>query len=135
MISAEGETVVVDHAAVGHVEGGYGSGEAFAEILAQGEIESGVAGEIVALVRPAGNAGFSIGEAGAVVNVGRSIGAPRESDVAAHIEGVALIVVEWAESGSEREIGEAAGDGTAALGDLVGVGKMNLGAVGKAGRA
>ena len=77
----------------------------------------------------------SVAESGAVVNVGGGIGAPREADVAAYVERVALVVIERSESGREREVGEAAGDGAAALGDLVGVGEVNLGTAGDAGRA
>ena len=135
MIAAEGKAVVVDHAAVGNVEGSNGSGEAFAEIFAHREIESGVTGEVVALVRPAGSAIFSVAESGAVVNVGRGIGAPGKANVAAHVERITLVMVKRAESGSEREIGETAGDGAAALGDLVGIGKVNLTAMRNAGRA
>ena len=70
MKSAKSKAVVVKDAVVSHVESTDRSAEAFAEILADGEIESGVGGEIIALVGLAGNAGFSVGKAGAVVDVG-----------------------------------------------------------------
>jgi len=44
-------------------------------------------------------------------------------------------MVERTESRREREIGEATGDGAAALGDLVGVGEVKLNAVGRSGES
>jgi len=133
--SAERETVVVENALVSDIESRDRCGEVLPKILAEGDIEGGVAGEIVALVGLAGDAGLSVAEAGAVVDVGRGIGAPRKTDVSAHVERVALVVVERTESGREREIGEATGDGAASLGDLVRVCEVNLEAVREAGRA
>ena len=85
-----------------------------------------MAGQIVALVRPAGNAVFSVAEAGAVIDVGGSVGVPGQRDIAADVERVALVVVERAESGEERDIGQSAGDGAAAFGDLIGIGEVKL---------
>jgi hypothetical protein len=74
-------------------------------------------------------------EAGTIVDVRRGIGAPGKADVSAHVQRVPLVMVEWTESGREREIGETSCDSPAPLGDLVGVGEVNLDAVRKAGRA
>ena len=106
-----------------------------AEIFTQREIEGGVAGEIGAQVGPAGSALQSVAEAGAVVDVGGGECAPRESDVAADVEGVALVVIERSERRRGGDVVEAAGDDGVALGDLVGVGQVQLDAVGDAGRA
>ena len=46
------------------------------------------------IVAGIGLAGEGVVEARAVVNVGGGIGAPRESNVAAYVERVALVVVE-----------------------------------------
>ena len=66
---------------------------------------------------------------------------PGQRDVAAEVEGVALVVVESAVAGDRRgiadvggEVGEAAGDGASGGGGLVRIGEMNLGAVGEARR-
>ena len=96
MESAEGYAVVEFDAAVGYVERVDRGGEAFAEIFAQGQIECGVLREIVAGI---GLAGKCVGEAGAVVDVGGGVGAPGESDIAADVEGVALVVIERARVG------------------------------------
>ena len=67
--SAEGETVVVEDALVGDIESSDRGSEAFTEILAQREIEGGVAGEVVALIGLVRDASFSVVEAGAVFRV------------------------------------------------------------------
>ena len=102
------------------------------EIFAERQIDGGVLRQIVSEIRRAGE---SIAEARAVVNIGGGIGAPRQRDVAAHIERVALVMIERSEFGRRRVIGKAAGNGATALGDLVGVGEVDLSAVGKARRA
>ncbi len=89
--AAEGEAIVVLDAAIGNIQRGEGSGEALAEIFAERKIEGGVLRQIVAGI---GLAGERVAEPRAVVNVGGSVGAPGESDVAADVERVALVVVE-----------------------------------------
>src|SRR5882724_11501393 len=61
---------------------------------------------------------------------------PGQGDIAAEVEGVALVVVESAVAGDRSriadvggEIGKAAADGASGGGDLVRIGEMNLGAV------
>src|ERR1700686_2845933 len=81
----------------------------------------------------------SVGEAAAVVNVGRGIWGPREREAGANVERVALIMVErakpWARIAQIRgEIRQAASDGAAGVCDLVRIGKMKLGAMGNARR-
>src|SRR5277367_3298229 len=132
--SAEGKTVVVEDALIRDVEGGDRSCEAFAEVFAKRKIEGSVTRKIVSLVGLARHTGFSIAEARAIVNVGRSIGTPGKCDIGAYVERVALIMVERSKAGCGREVGKATGDGTAALRDLIGVGEVNLGAVREAGR-
>ena len=133
--SAEGEAVVVEDVLVGNVESSDRGSEAFPEILAEGEIERGVAGEVVALIRLVRDASFSVVEAGAVVDIGGGKGAPGKADVSAYVERVALVMIERTESGREREIGEATCDRAAALGDLVGVGEVKLNPARETGRA
>src|SRR5580658_2892098 len=102
-----------------------------------------MAGEIFAGVRPAGNPLQSVAEAGAVVNVGGGIRAPGEGDVATYVERVALVMVEWAQVGgrairvwaADCDITQPSCDDAAALGNLVGIGEVKLGAVRDAGRA
>ena len=98
------------------------------------KIEGGVAGEIVALIGLVGDASFAVGEAGAVVHVSRGTGALGKADVAVYVQRVPLVMVERTESGREREISEATGDGAAALGDLIGIGEVELDAVREARR-
>ena len=74
--SAEGEAVVVEHALVGDVESRDRGGEAFGEILAEGKIEGGVGRQVVALVWLTWDAGLSVAEAGAVVDIRRGVRAP-----------------------------------------------------------
>ena len=64
---------------------------------------------------------------------------PGQRDVTAEVECVALVVVEGAVAGDRGgiadvggEVGEAAGDGASGGRDLVGVGQVNLGAMGEA---
>jgi len=103
-----------------------------------------VAGEILAGVRPAGDALLSVVESGAVVNVGGGVGTPGEDDVAAQVERVALVMVERAKVGFDvgdrigrADVGivQSPGDDATGLGDLIGVSEMKLAAAGDAGRA
>ena len=144
MESSIGHAVVVNHAAIGYVESGHGSREVLREIFAHGEIESRVTGQILAGVGPAGNALLSVVESGAVVNVSGNIGAPRKVDVAAHVERVALVVVERAEirldigdwvGRAHISVVEASSDHAAGFGNLVRVSEVNLGTVRDARRA
>src|SRR6202034_4914351 len=74
VISAEGEAVVVLGAAVGDIQRSERCGETLAEILADCKIEGGVLRQIISRVWGAGK---SVGEAGAVVNVGGNVGVAR----------------------------------------------------------
>ena len=69
--------------------------------------------------------GKRVGESGAVINIGRSKAAPRQSNIAADIQSVALIVIEGPRS-RERKIGQTSGDCAAGLRDLVRIGEMKL---------
>src|SRR5208283_3445893 len=104
--------------------------------FAEREIEGGVLRQIGTWVRISRK---SVGEAGAVVNVGGGVGAPGEADVSTEVERVALVMIERTEVNAWRadggEIRQSPGDDAAAIGDLVGVGEVNLSAMGKAGRA
>src|SRR5229473_5047783 len=84
-------------------------------------------------------AGERVTEARAVVDVGGHTGTPRQQDVAADVQCVALIVVELAEARVwiaeiRGEIRQPSGDGAAAVGDLVGIRKMKLCAMSDAWR-
>ena len=63
------------------------------------------------MVSGVGRAGESVAEAGAVVNVGGSVGPPGERDVASEIQGVALVVIEGKEWAGWRKVRQTAGDG------------------------
>src|ERR1700740_1535236 len=117
MEAAESDAVIKFDAAIGDVDGVQRRGKAFAEIFAERKIESRVPGQISAGIRLTGKC---IGESGAVINIGGSVGVPGKSNIAAEVEGVALIVIERRESGGRGKIGETAGDGSAALGNLLG---------------
>src|SRR5260221_257173 len=103
-------------------------------MLAPREIEGGVSGEVAAGIRTAWG---GVAEAGAVVNVGRCVGRPRQRDVGGDVERAALIVVELAECSARiAEISGAVGhssvDGNASVGSMDGRGEMRLGATGDA---
>src|SRR5438046_706242 len=70
-------------------------------------------------------AGEGVAEAGTVVNVGRGIAVKGESNITAEVQRVALVVVERAKV-QDRKIGQAAVDGTASFGDLIGVCQVDL---------
>src|SRR5271165_3739835 len=100
------------------------------EIFAQSDIEGRMCRQVVAGI---GQARKGIAEAGAVVNVGGGIATPGQSEIATEIQSVALVMVEGRETSGQSKIGEAASDGAATFGDLVGISQMNLGPVGDAG--
>src|SRR6266567_6182412 len=127
--SPEGDAVVEFDAAVRYIDGVYGGGDALAEILSQSEVERGVLGQIISGIRLAGE---SIRETGAVINIGGSVGAPRQSGVPAEVERIALVVIERA-PGERGKIGESAIDGPACPRNLIRIGEVNLGAVRDAG--
>src|SRR5258708_761732 len=132
--ATKGLDIIEFDAAVGDVQCVQRCGSSLAEILAQREIEGGVSGEVAAGIR---TAWVGVAEAGAVVNVGRCVGTPRQRDVGADVERVALIVVELAESRARiaeisGAVGQTSGDGTATVGNLVRIGEMKLGATGDA---
>ena len=129
--AAEGLTVVKFHAAVGNVQGIQRCRDTLAEVLAHREIEGGVLRQMVSGI---GLALKSVAETGAVIHIGRSIRPPRQRDVPADVQRVALIVVERtiaririADIGGE--VGEAPVDAAGGFGDLIGVGQTNLPAV------
>lgn len=121
--ATEGQAVVQFKPAIGQVESGHGGRPAFSEALAQGQIKGGVPGRIGAGIGLSRNA---VREARALVNIGRSPGAPRQIHVAAEVERIALIVIEGSERGVTGEIGKPAGDAAAALGNLVGGSQVEL---------
>src|ERR1700722_12018039 len=131
MESAESYAVVEFHAAVGDIDCVYGGGELVAEILAQSYVERCVLRQIVSGIRLAGK---GVGETGAVIDVGGSVGAPGEGQIAADIERVALVVIEGAPR-KIGKIGQTAVDESARPRHLIGIGKMKLCAVRNARRA
>jgi hypothetical protein len=88
---AEGDAVVEFDASAGNVDRVHRSGKAFTEILAQSHVEPGRPRQVVSGIRLAGK---SIGEAGTVVSIRGSVGAPGQRQVAADAKRVALIVIE-----------------------------------------
>ena len=86
--AAESEAVVEEHAAVGDVGGLKIYGEALAELLTQRKIERRVRLKVVTQERR-----ITIGEAGGVGDVRGSISTPRQSELAANMQRVALIMI------------------------------------------
>src|SRR5438034_11611444 len=72
--SAESKTVVEENAAIGDVQGLNVYGEPLTETLSQREVKCGVRLEMIA-----GDQGVAVGEAGGVVDVGRSVEIGRAS--------------------------------------------------------
>ena len=109
MEAAEGDAVVEQDAAIGYVGGGDGGGQFFAEGFADGEVEGGVLRQIGVGIAWVGwravGIEASVGEAGAVVDVGGGGGAPGESGVEAYVEGVALVVIDGGVAGVDVALG------------------------------
>ena len=103
MEAAEGEAIVILHAAVGDVQRVQRGRDSFAEILAEREIERGVLGQIVAGIRLVRK---GVAESRTVIDVRGNIGTPGKRDVAADVERVPLVMVERVLNRREREIGE-----------------------------
>ena len=80
-------------------------------------------------------AGKSVGETGAVVDVGRGVGAPRQRDDRRRRSACCAGRDRADPKVEKRKIGQAAVDESAGPRDLVGIGEMKLGAMGDAGRA
>jgi hypothetical protein len=118
MGSAEGETVVEEDATVGDVDGVDVDGEAFAKTFTEGQVEGGVPGQVRGVTR----GGVAVGEAGGVRDVGGGVAVPWQGEIAADVEGVALVVVEKAEAITEGEVSEAAVDIAEAKGELIRIG-------------
>src|SRR5450631_2547207 len=129
--SAKRHAIVQFDAAVRYVDGVHGGGESLAEIFAERHIERGVLRQVRSGV---GLTGKGIGETGTVVNVGRSVRTPRQGEIAADIERVALVMVERAPC-QVRKIGQPAIDESSGTRHLVGICKVNLGPVRNARRA
>lgn len=119
--AAEGEAVVEKKAAVGDVDGLKAGGEAFAEIFAERQVESGVRLKVVAWIN---GRGIAVGEAGGVVGVGGDVRVPGKIVMSPDVERVALVVVEEAEAGGRRvaRSDKAAGKAAVTKSELVGVG-------------
>ena len=122
--AAEGETVVQQHAAVGDVCGLKIDGKALAEVLAERKIESGVTWQVIGAARD-GAAGR---KAGSIIDVGRGIAAPGQTELAADMKRVALIVVQETETWRRRGAGfnESAGDTTETQSQLIRVSEVEL---------
>src|SRR5580658_4953029 len=89
--SAESQTVVQLHAAVGHVQRSHRNSVFLSEGLAESNIERGMAGQIIPRIL---HAGESVGEPRAVVHIRRGIALPGQAGVEAQVQGVSLIVVD-----------------------------------------
>ncbi len=113
------QTVVEKQMPVGDVQGRYGSCKTFSKRLADREIERGVPRQ-VAWWRA------SVGEAGAVVHVGGRVGAPRQIDVKADVQSISLVVIKSEGPRTGAKVGKAAGDGSHAQRNLIGVCEVNL---------
>ena len=106
---------------VGDVDCIQRSGDAFAEVLAERQIEGGVSGKIAAGIRRIRE---RIAEPRTIVNVGGSVGAPRQRDVGPEVQSVALVMVKRAQAGVgiaeiRGAIRQASGNGAAAVGNLI----------------
>lgn len=99
MISAERETIVILDPPVSHVERRHGRSKPLTEILAHRKIKRRMLRQIIPRI---GRTRKSIAETRPVINVAGEINAPRQRDVAAQVQRIALVVVE------RREFGEIA---------------------------
>src|SRR5258708_7826601 len=89
--AAERLAVVKIHPAIRDIQGVQGCRESVVEILAEGEIEVRVVGQMVSGIRRVRK---GIAEAGAVVTIRGEKRPPRKIDFTAEVEGIALVVVE-----------------------------------------
>jgi hypothetical protein len=128
--SAESKTVVEQDAAIGDVQRLNVYRELLTETLSQREVKCGVRLEMIAR-----DHGVAIGEAGGVVEVGRSVGMEWEIVPRAQVQGVALVVIEEVEAVPKGKVGEAAIDVAEGEGELVRIGQVHLSAIADAGRA
>jgi hypothetical protein len=87
--------------AVGDIQSVDRGGESLPEVLAQGKVEGGVLWEMVPGIRLSRK---RIAEARAVIHIGRRVGMPGKREIAADIEGVALIVIKRKERCWGRKI-------------------------------
>ena len=115
--SAESKTVVEENAAIGDVQGLNVYGEPLTETLSQREVKCGVRLEMIA-----GDQGVAVGEAGGVVDVGRSVGMEWEIVARAEVQGVALVVIEELEAVTKGKVGESAVDVAKGEGQLIRIG-------------
>ena len=92
MKSSKGQTVVQQNAAIRHVQRSKRNGIHLRKILADGNIECGVLRQIVSRIGCAGRR-CAIGEAGAVIHIGRDVRLPGKSCIEAKIQRVSLVVV------------------------------------------
>ena len=112
--SAESKTVVEENAAIGDVQGLNVYGEPLTETLSQREVKCGVRLEMIA-----GDQGVAVGEAGGVVDVGRSVGMEWEIVARAEVQGVALVVIEELEAVTKGKVGESTVDVAKGEGQLI----------------
>src|ERR1035438_5035168 len=105
--SAEGNAVIEFYAPVGNVDGIQRSGKALAKIFSEGKIESCMLRQVIPGIRLSGKC---IGETRPIVNVGGGVDAPRERDIAANIQRIALVVVERRETCGQGKIRESSRD-------------------------
>lgn len=126
--AAEGEAVIGEQVTIGNIERVQRGGETLAEILADREVESGV-------LRQVSGRGIAISKSRAIVDVCGSIGMPGKIDVAAGIQSVALVMVKGKELGAGRKISQAAGNGAAGAGNLVGICEVDASPVSEQRRA
>lgn len=127
--SAESKTIVEQDAAVGDVQGLNVYGKLLTKTLSQREIKCGVRLEMITA-----DHGVAVGEAGGVVDVGRSVGMEWEIVPRAQVQGVALVVIEEAEAVTKGKVGETTIDVAKGEGELVRIGQVNLSTIADAGR-
>ena len=89
--TSESLAVIKFHPAIGHIQGVQRCGESVAEILAKGKIEGRVLRQVVPWIWGPRK---GVAEAGAVVNIGGGVGLPWQSDFAAEVECIALVVIQ-----------------------------------------
>lgn len=121
--SAERIGVVEEIPRIGAVLRGERDAEAFAEGFSERESKLGMAREMVGTV--------FVEETRAVAQVSRGKRAPRQDGMEAGAERIPLIVVEQEKALVRRsEVSEAAGNSASAFNELVGVGEIDLEALG-----
>src|SRR5271167_4771647 len=103
MRSAKRETVIQQQPSIGHISPAHGDREPFPKVFTKRQVKGRMA-------RQMRRRRIAVGKARTVIDIGRSIAMPWQIHDPANMQSIELIVVQWAETIAEREVGEAAVD-------------------------